>query len=61
MKAYLAVTAILFGGITAVHVSRMFVETRLLTQPTFLLLTLVSGLLCVWGAWLFAGARRAPR
>ena len=57
MKAYLAVTAVLFGLLTAVHVWRMVVESNLATEPWFLFTTLVSAVLCGWGIRLLARTR----
>ena len=59
VKAYLAVTAGLFGLLVVVHVWRMVVESSVATDPWFLFTTLVSALLCGWGARLLAGTRGA--
>ena len=57
MKAYLATTAALFGFLTVVHVWRMIAErSSLAMDPWFVLITLVSALLCFWGARLFFAA-----
>ena len=54
MKAYLATTAALFGLLAGVHVWRMIVErTTLATDPVFVTITVISALLCGWGARLF--------
>ena len=57
MKAYLAVTAALFGLLTVLHVWRMFVESSVRADPWFLLTTVLSTLLCGWGARLLARTR----
>jgi len=59
MKAYLAVTAVLFGLLTVAHGWRMVVEPNVRTDPWFLLTTVISVLLCGWGARLLARTRRA--
>ncbi len=48
MKAYLLTTGILFGLITVAHVWRLCVETRLMTDIAYHLLTLLAAGLCVW-------------
>ena len=51
MKAYLITTGTVFGLITVAHVARFFAEgSRLLTEPLFLLLTVLAASLCIW-AW----------
>ena len=57
MKAYLAVTAALFGLLTVVHVWRMVVEPSVRADPWFLLTTVLSILLCAWGVRLLARTR----
>lgn len=58
MKAYLAVTAALFGILAAVHVWRAVVESsHLATDPWFLLVTAISTLMCVWACRLLLAAR----
>jgi hypothetical protein len=49
MKAYLATTATLFGILTVVHIWRATVETHLVTDPFFILITAASTVLCIWG------------
>jgi hypothetical protein len=57
VKAYLAVTAALFGILTAVHVWRAIVESsRLATDPWFLLVTAISALMCAWACRLLFAA-----
>ncbi len=50
MKAYLTTTAVVFGLLTLAHIWRGIAEGRQLAmQPWFILLTLASAVLCVWG------------
>jgi hypothetical protein len=56
MKAYLAVTASLFGLVAAVHVWRAVVERPLATEPWFILITAVAAGLCIWGVRLLRRA-----
>jgi hypothetical protein len=48
MKAYVITTGVIFALITISHVVRMAVESRVLTEPVYLLLTLLSAALTVW-------------
>jgi hypothetical protein len=51
MKAYVITTGTIFGLITIAHVARILDEgTRLLTEPFYLLLTLLAAGMVVW-AW----------
>ena len=51
VRAYVIATGAIFGLITLAHVWRVYEEgTRLLTQPGFILTTLLSAGLCLW-AW----------
>jgi hypothetical protein len=51
MKAYLITTGIIFGLITAAHISRAVVEgSGIAKDPFFILLTVLAAGLCVW-AW----------
>ena len=50
MKAYLIITATVFGLIVLAHVWRVFEEgSHLATEPFFVLLTLVAAALSFWG------------
>jgi predicted Co/Zn/Cd cation transporter (cation efflux family) len=52
MKAYVITTGVIFGLITVAHLLRFVAEgSRLVTEPVFILLTVLSAALCVW-AWL---------
>jgi hypothetical protein len=56
MKAYLGVTAGLFGLLTAVHIWRAIVEPSA-RDPFFFLITIISALLCAWGVRLWQSGR----
>ena len=52
MRAYVITTGIIFALITIAHIVRLAMEsTRVLTEPIFVLLTILSAALTVW-AWL---------
>ena len=58
MKAYLIVTAIVFGLLVVAHLWRVVAEsTRLGGDPFFLLITLLSAALCVWACRLLFTTR----
>lgn len=48
MRAYVITTAIIFALITISHLVRMTVEPRVLTEPIYVLLTLLSAALAIW-------------
>lgn len=49
MKAYLIATATVFGLIIAAHIARLFTHERAaVTQPDFIIATVVSVVLFVW-------------
>jgi hypothetical protein len=51
MKAYVMTTGAVFGLITLAHVLRVIAEgPHLMTDPWYVLLTIVAGTLCLW-AW----------
>jgi hypothetical protein len=53
MKAYLVTTGIIFGLITIAHILRMITEgSHLLTEPLYILLTVLSAALCIWAVQL---------
>lgn len=59
MKAYLVITAVVFGLITVAHIWRSIEEgPHLAMQPGFILLTIASAGLCIWAVTLL---RRLPR
>jgi hypothetical protein len=48
MKTYVAITGILFGLLTVVHLWRMVEEPHLAREPFFLAVTVLSAVLSVW-------------
>jgi len=48
MKAYVVVTGVVFGLVTAAHVWRCIVERHVATDPLFLTITAISAVLSVW-------------
>lgn len=59
MRAYVITTGIIFALITISHIARLAMETRhVLTEPVFLLLTILSAALAVWA---FVVLRRPSR
>jgi uncharacterized membrane protein YqjE len=62
MKAYLAITAALFGLLTGLHIWRIIVESRLLArEPSFMFITVLSAALCGWAITLLLSSRAADR
>ena len=51
MKAYVAFTAILFGLVVIAHVWRMCVETHLIHDPTYWVITGLAAGMSAW-AWI---------
>lgn len=61
MKAYLIITGVVFGLITAAHIWRAFAEgPQLARNPVFLLLTALAAGLSIW-AWSLLGRLSRPR
>jgi len=61
MKIYLALTAVVFGLLTVMHLWRMMAESASLARdPWFLLLTVLSAALCIWAVRLLVVHRRRP-
>ena len=59
MRAYVVTTSTIFGLLTLVHIWRAIVEgVHLGTDPWYILITLASAALCVWGLRLL---RRSSR
>jgi len=52
MKLYLIITGIIFALITIAHIVRMAVEPHVLTEPVYLLLTVLSAALAIWAVLL---------
>jgi hypothetical protein len=48
MKAYLITTGVVFALLAVVHVWRLIVERSLLSEPIFLLITVVAAGFSVW-------------
>lgn len=48
MKAYIITTGLIFALITIAHFARMATETHVLSEPLYLLLTLISAALAIW-------------
>ena len=49
MKAYVITTGAIFAFITIAHIVRLATEsTRLLTEPIFVLFTILSAALTIW-------------
>jgi hypothetical protein len=59
MRAYIITTGIIFALITVAHLVRVATEsTRFLTDPSFMLLTILSAALTIWS---FVVLRRLRR
>jgi hypothetical protein len=49
MKAYVITTGVIFALITVAHIVRLALEsTRVLTEPVFVLFTILSAAIAVW-------------
>lgn len=48
MKVYVITTGVIFALITIAHIVRMVVEPRVLTEPGYLFLTLLSAAIAIW-------------
>lgn len=59
MKAYIIVTGIIFALITVAHIWRATVETRLASDPLFIVLTLACIALSIWATRLVTRSPRA--
>ena len=59
MKAYIITTGAIFALITIAHIVRLVLEsTRVLTEPIFVLFTILSAALVIWAVALL---RRSSR
>lgn len=59
MKAYLTVTAVLFGLLAILHLWRAVAESsHLASDPWFLIITVIAALLCFWSVRLLLAERR---
>ena len=62
MKAYLTVTAVLFGLLAILHLWRAVAESsHLASDPWFLIITVIAALLCFWSVRLLLVERRRSR
>ena len=62
MKAYVITTGLVFGLLTVAHVARVMAEgVGLLGNPWWVLVTVISGALCVWACRLLWRARAGRR
>lgn len=60
MKAYVIITGILFGLLTIAHIVRMVAEgARTVTEPVFMIFTVLSAALCIWALQLILRSRRS--
>lgn len=58
MKAYLVVTATMFGLLTLAHLWRVYAESMgLARDPWYVLTTVLSAAMCVWGSRLLFATR----
>ena len=58
MKTYVITTGIVFGLLTAAHIWRVAEEGRhLATEPSFVIITAASTILCVWACRLVFRSR----
>lgn len=58
MKAYLVVTAVLFGLLAIIHLWRVIEESATLARdPWFLVITAIAALLCGWAVRLLLSSR----
>ena len=59
MKPYVMTTSVLFSFLTAAHIWRMFVETHLATDPSYLAITAIAAGLALWSRRVLLSAPRA--
>ena len=59
MRAYLVVTGIIFALVTIAHIVRVAMEsTRFVTEPDFVILTILAASLSVWAVVLLRRSNR---
>ncbi|MBV9339586.1 MAG: hypothetical protein JO159_01695 [Acidobacteria bacterium] len=59
MKAYVAITGVIFAIITALHIWRLFGEQQNASERVIMtVLTIIPAVLCVWAVRLLASSRR---
>ena len=62
MRAYVAVTGVVFGLVTSAHVWRIAVEGQhLLEDPVWVILTIIAAALGLWAIRLLWRSRRPGR
>lgn len=59
MKPYVMTTGVLFSLLTVAHIWRMFVETHLATDPSYLAITAIAAGLALWSWRVLRSAPRA--
>ncbi len=57
MRTYVITTGVIFGLLVVAHLWRMVAEPHLVTDPSYILITLAAGLLSLWAGLLL---RRSP-
>ena len=50
MRAYVMTTGVVFGLLTLAHLWRMIEERQMAAEPGYVLITVATGVLCLW-AW----------
>lgn len=62
MRAYVMTTGVIFGLLVVAHIWRMIAESpSLATDPSYILITLVAGLLSLWAGRLVWRSPSEPR
>jgi hypothetical protein len=60
MKTYVMTTGVLFGLLTLAHLWRVIEEgTHLATDPWYVLVTLITAVMCVWAWRVLKGSARS--
>ncbi|HSS21043.1 MAG TPA: hypothetical protein VLL54_13295 [Pyrinomonadaceae bacterium] len=60
MKAYVITSGLIFGLLTIAHILRAVMEGRhVLTEPVFILFTLLSAALAIWAWRVLRGSYRS--
>ena len=59
MKVYVVTTGAIFGPLTLAHVWRIVEEGSHVANPAFVIITLISGALCLWAWQLLRLSRRS--
>jgi hypothetical protein len=58
MRAYTITTGVIFALVTIAHLLRMASESRVLTEPVYILLTILTAALTGWAIYLLARSSR---